>query len=205
MNRTKTALIIFSVVKYLLCCLLYTITHQKFSLKYATGAGQKLIFDQVVRLLNRVNWACLEQIVSEFPIDIENCPSLNSLGGYIVTNLEHFENAMTQMPILQKFPQMGADLKDFYPFCNVWKLKEALHVCMVTRKRELQKMREENRFKSRQQYLRACRMWPKKLKLFIGYVQNAPHNFAEFERYHGTTWPEEGITFSYLDPLTHFL
>ena len=52
----------------------------------------------------------------------------------------------------------------FMGFCQKFKFQEGVHMCLVARKKELEKKKLENKFKSRAAYLKACRSWPKNKK-----------------------------------------
>ena len=44
----------------------------------------------------------------------------------------------------------------FMGFCQKFKFQEGVHMCLVARKKELEKKKLENKFKSRAAYLKAC-------------------------------------------------
>ena len=129
----------------------------------------------------------------ELSFDTSECPNLNNPGEYVVCNLENLDQAFedSDLPILRVFPRM-TQMHAFYGFCNIWKFKEALHMCMVSRKKELEKKKLENRFKTREAYLRACRSWPKKQKFFFKYVKDPGEEFATMERFHRVKWNRRG-------------
>ena len=121
----------------------------------------------------------------ELSFDTSKCPNLNDPGEYISCNLENVDETLRDSgyPIFRQFPRVS-NLKAFIGFCNVFKFREGLHMCMVSRKAELEKKRKENRFKSRAAYLKACRSWPKKQKFFFGYVKDPGEDFVTMERFH---------------------
>ena len=130
----------------------------------------------------------------ELSFDTTKCPSMNDMGDYICCNLEDIDQFLRDSDLpreFREFPRMN-HFKAFMGFCNNFKFKEGLHMCMVSRKKELEKKRLENRFKSRQAYLKACKSWPKKQKFFFLHVKHPGEEFATMERFHRVRWHPRG-------------
>ena len=126
--------------------------------------------------------------------DTTECPNMNNLGEYYVCNLENFDQALRGSDLpeeFKNFPRMNRT-SSFSGFCQAFKFREAVHMCMVNRKKELEKKRLENRFKSRSAYLRACQSWPKKQKIYFRHVIDPGEEFATMERFHRVKWNPTG-------------
>ena len=80
----------------------------------------------------------------------------------------------------------------FMGFCQKFKFQEGVHMCLVARKKELEKKKLENKFKSRAAYLKACRSWPKKQKIFFRHVTDPGEDFVTMERFHRVKWNPTG-------------
>ena len=135
---------------------MHNTTHKKFPIKYATEEGQKFIFDQIKLLLPTCNWTTMDNI--ELSFDTSKCPNMNDHEGYMVCNLENFDQALRQSDLpeeFKNFPTMDR-FSPFLGFCQKFKFQEGVHMCLVARKKELEKKKLENKFKSRAAYLKAC-------------------------------------------------
>ena len=130
----------------------------------------------------------------ELSFDTSKCPNMNDHEGYMVCNLENFDQALRQSDLpeeFKNFPTMDR-FSPFMGFCQKFKFQEGVHMCLVARKKELEKKKLENKFKSRAAYLKACRSWPKKQKIFFRHVTDPGEDFVTMERFHRVKWNPTG-------------
>ena len=135
---------------------------EEYPIKYVTEEGQMFILVQIKLLLPTCNWTTMDNIQLSF--DTSKCPHMNDHEGYMVCNLENFDQALRQSDLPEEFKnfQTMDRFSPFMGFCQKFKFQEGVHMCLVARKKELEKKKLENKFKSRPACLKACRSWPKK-------------------------------------------
>ena len=176
------------IIIYAACCGLYSANHPFFKLTFTDVEGQEIIFENILRNMNRPNPLCC----IDFSIDISKCPTPAN-EDWLCMTIENLNNP----DAFDAFPfgireLNSEDMGVLLSLCGgLYKMREAWNIVSLCRRVELEEDRKAGNFESYSDYVQEANQFPRNYQVFLRHVDNPGPEYLENAELFGP-WPEEG-------------